>query len=130
MWADWPLPSGAVSMTSGEAQARQDAVRARREHLIWFTGPAGGGAIMARARTADFRSGVLLPEALTAPTLAELRQMMPAELTTANRQADDPSEIIRIWWDLHPGTKHTCLQCAINALLSPEKSSRCPRRTD
>ena len=99
MWADWLLPAGAVSMTSGEAQARQDAACARREHLTWFVGPAAGGAVMARAHTADFRGGVLLPGGLMAPTLAELRQMMPAGLTTEDRQAGDPTEVIETWWD-------------------------------
>lgn len=99
MWADWLLPPGAVSMTAREAQARQDGVRARREYLTWFVAPAVGGAVMARAHTADFQGGVLLPGALMAPTLAELRQMMPAGLTTEDRQASDPAEIIETWWD-------------------------------
>ena len=54
---------------------------------------------MARAHTADFHGGALLPGALMAATLAELRRMMPAGLTTEDRQSTDPAEIIETWGD-------------------------------
>ena len=99
MWADWHLLSDAKPMTAGQAQARQDEARARRADLTWFVGPAGGGAVMARAHTLDFQGGELLPGALIAPTLAELRRMMPAGLIRQDRQAGDPQEIIESWWE-------------------------------
>ena len=97
MWSDWHLPSDAASMTAREAQARQDEVRARKEWLTWFVGPAAGGAVMARAHTADFQGGVFLPGGLVAPTLDELRQMMPGGLVREDRSAWDPPEVIETW---------------------------------
>lgn len=101
MWSDWPLPADVVPLTASEAQARQDNARARRACLAWFVGPATNeeGAVMARAHTADFQGGVLLPSGLVAASLDELRQMMPAGLTSEGRQAGDPVEIIETWWD-------------------------------
>lgn len=54
---------------------------------------------MARAHTADFQGGVLLPGGLVATTLDELRQMMPAGLVREDRSIWDPPEIIETWWD-------------------------------
>ena len=78
-----------------------DAARAQGAWLTWFVGPASavGDAVTARAHTADFKGGVLLPSGLVAMTLAELRRMMPAGLTPEDRQAGDPAEIIETWWD-------------------------------
>jgi len=101
MWADWPLPPGGVLLTTAGAQARQDEARARKEWLTWFVGPAtdADGAVMARAHTADFQGGVLLPGGLVAATLDELRRMMPAGLVREDRSPWDPPEIIETWWD-------------------------------
>lgn len=100
VWSEWPLPAGTVPLTAAEAQARQDEARAEGMCLTWLVGPAtvAEGAVMARAHTADLRGGVLLPGGLVAPTLAELRQMMPAGLVQEDRQAWDRTEIIEIWW--------------------------------
>ncbi len=100
MWADWSLPAGSVPLTTAGAQARQDEARARKEWLTWFVGPAtgAGGAVMARAHTADFQGGVLLPSGLVAATLDELRRMMPTGLVRENPQAWDPVEVIETWW--------------------------------
>ncbi len=101
MWVDWPLSADTVPLTAGEAQARQDEARAQGAWLTWFVGPAStvGDAVMARAHTADFQGGVLLPGSLVASTLAELRQMKPAGLTREDRQAWEPAEVIETWWD-------------------------------
>ena len=79
MWPDWHLPPDTVPLTAGQAQALQDEARARQGWLTWFVGPAAGagGVVMARAHTADFQGGALLPGGLVATTLDELRQMMP-----------------------------------------------------
>ena len=96
MWHDWPLPPDTVPLTAAEAQARQDEARAEGVWLTWFVGPAtgAGGAVMARAHTADFKGGVLLPGGLVAATLDDLRQMMPAGLVLEDRSAWDPGEVI------------------------------------
>lgn len=80
MWASWPLPVGNVPLTAKEVQARQNEALAEGVHLTWFVGfiTDADGAFMARAHTADFSGGVLLPGGLVAPTLDELRQMLPA----------------------------------------------------
>lgn len=100
MWADWPLPAGSVSLTAEEAQARQNEALAEGMHLTWFVGfvTDADGAVMARAHTADFKGGVLLPGGLVAATLDELRQMLPVGLTQDNRNAWDPAEVIEVWW--------------------------------
>ncbi|MGI4951577.1 MAG: hypothetical protein ACRYGM_07205 [Janthinobacterium lividum] len=101
MWPDWHLPPDTMPLTAGQAQARQDEARARQGWLTWFVGPAtdANGAVMARAHTADFQGGVLLPSGLIATTLDELRQMMPVGLVREDRSAWDPPEIIETWWD-------------------------------
>ncbi len=101
MWSEWPLPTDTVPLTAGEAQARQDEARAQGVWLTWFVGPAPtvDGAVIARAHTTDFQGGVLLRGGLVASTLADLRQMMPAGLTTEDWWAGDPTEIIETWWD-------------------------------
>ena len=101
MWPDWHLPPDTVPLTAGQAQARQDEARARKGNLTWFVGPAAdaGGVIMARAHTADFQGGALLPGGLVAVTLDELLQMMPAGLIRQERSVWDPPEIIETWWD-------------------------------
>lgn len=99
MWIDWPLPADAVVLTAEEAQTRQDEARAQGAWLTWFVGSASdtGDAVMARAHTTDLRGGVLLPSGLVAPTLAELRQMMPAGLVREDRSAWDPVGVIETW---------------------------------
>ncbi|MGI4946053.1 MAG: hypothetical protein ACRYHQ_36755 [Janthinobacterium lividum] len=101
MWADWPLPAGSVSLTAEEAQARQNEALAEGMHLTWFVGfvTDADGAVMARAHTADFKGGVLLPGGLVAATLDELRSRLPARLTREDRQTGDPPGIIETWWD-------------------------------
>ena len=100
MWADRPLPAGSASLTAEEAQARQNEALEKSAHLTWFVGfvTDADGAVMARAHTADFKGGMLLPGGLVAATLDELRQMLPVELTQDNRNAWDPAEVIEVWW--------------------------------
>lgn len=87
-----------------EAQAMQDAARAKGEWLYWYVAPAahrtaapGAFVLMARAHTADHRGGTFLPRALVASTLDELHRMMPAGLTRRDRVAGDPVEILEVW---------------------------------
>ena len=98
MWSDWPVAPDAAFLTPREAQARQDEARARKEWLTWFIGPVtAGGTVMARAHTADLRGGMFLAGALVAPTLNELRQMMPAGLAREERSVWDPADVIELW---------------------------------
>jgi hypothetical protein len=66
----------AVTLTPANAQALQDAARARGKWLLWLVTNADlehPDRFVARAHTADHHGGTYLPGALVADTLAELR---------------------------------------------------------
>ena len=55
------------------------------------------GKVIARARTPDHQGGTLLPGALVADTLNELRIMLPIELTRRNRTSAWPPDVLETW---------------------------------
>lgn len=87
-------------MTPTEAQALHDDAAARGVWVMWFVSDADAehpGKVVARAYVADHHGGKLLPGALVANTLAELRAMLPAGLTRHNAIAGAPVGELETW---------------------------------
>jgi len=83
-----------------DAQALHDAAATRGKWLIWTLTDSDiehPGKMVARAHEADHHGGKLLPGALVANTLAELRAMLPTELTRRDRTSALPPDVIETW---------------------------------
>ena len=61
------------------------------------TDPEHPGKYVGRAHEADYQGGTLLPGALVANTLAQLRAMLPTELTRRDRTFALPLDVIETW---------------------------------
>jgi len=80
--------------------ALHDDAAARGKWLVWTltdTDLEYPGRITARAHEADHQGGALLPGALVANTLDELRAMLPAVLTRRDRTSALPPGVIETW---------------------------------
>lgn len=94
-----PLPRRAL-LTPADAQALHDAAAARGKWLVWAltdTDTEHPGRYVARAHEADRHGGTLLPGALVANSLNELRAMLPTELTRRDRTSAVPPDVIETW---------------------------------
>lgn len=87
-------------MTPADAQTRHDDAAARGKWLIWTlsdTDIEHPGRYVAPAHEADQHGGKLLPGALVANTLAELRAMLPTGLTRLDRTSALPPKVLETW---------------------------------
>ncbi len=90
----------ASTVTSTEAQALRDDAAARGKWLIWTltdTDLKHPGMYVGRAHEADYQGGTLLPGALVARTLDELRTMLPAGLTQQGPTSMLPPDVVETW---------------------------------
>jgi len=90
----------ASTVTSTDAQALHDAAAVRGKWLIWTLSDTDRehlGKHVARAHEADHHGGKLLPGALVANTLAEVRAKLPAGLTRLDRTSALPPDVIETW---------------------------------
>lgn len=77
-----------------------DDAAAREKWLVWTltdTDLEHPGKYVGRAHEADHQGGTLLAGALVARTLAELRAMLPADLTRSDRTSALPPDLIETW---------------------------------
>ncbi len=87
-------------MTPTDAQILHDDAASRDKWPIWTltdTDLEYPGKVVARAHEADQHGGKLLPGALVADTLAELRAMLPTELTRRDRTSAWPPDVLETW---------------------------------
>ena len=87
-------------MTPADAQALHDDAAARGRWLVWTltdTALEYPGRVTARAHEADHQGGALLPGALVANTLHDLRAMLPVQLTRRDRTSAQPPSVIETW---------------------------------
>ena len=90
-------PAPENRLTPADAHALHDAAAACGRWLVWAltdTDLEYPGRVTARAHEADHQGGALLPGALVANTLHELRAMLPAELTRRDRTSAQPPSVI------------------------------------
>ncbi len=83
-----------------DAQTLQDDAAARGTWLVWVvtaTDLEHPGQVTARAHAADYQGGILLPGALVADTLDELRMKLPAGLTRRDRTSLLPPDTLETW---------------------------------
>ncbi len=87
-------------MTPTDAQTLHDDAAARGKWLLWTltdTDIEHPGRYVGRAHEADHHGGKLLPGALVANTLAEVRAMLPAGLTRLDPTSALPSDVLETW---------------------------------
>lgn len=87
-------------MTPAYAQVLHNDAAVRGKWLVWTltdTDVEFAGRYIAHAHEADRHGGTLLPGALVAHTLAELRAMLPTELTPRDRTSAPSPEVVEIW---------------------------------
>lgn len=88
-----------TTLTAAQARALHAAAAERGTPApLWFvyTDPAHPGRVEARAYVETHAGGELLGT-LTAPSLDELRAMLPAGLTRRERAPIDPPEVLETW---------------------------------
>ncbi len=87
-------------LTPSDAQTMQDEATARGAWLVWIVSTADlehPGKVVARAHAVNHQGGNVLPGALVADTLDDLRAMLPANLTRHNRTSSMPPDVIEEW---------------------------------